>query len=175
MGLEVIAMGIMTALSMGNTAASAVSQNKQAKAAGDAASVAAAADYQAVAAAGDQVNAQAQMEALKLKRQALIERGRIVAGQGETGFIGNSPLKELLVSRTQEQEALGTLSYNQANALAQNSRDMGSVFATATSRYNEARSRRVGGWASGLMIASAGASGAAEGLTFGKGLKGIKR
>jgi len=167
MGLEVVALGIVSALSMASAAYGIKSQNDQAQAAGESANTAAAADYQAVSAAGEQVNAQASAEALKLKRQALIERGRLVATQSETGFFGNSPLREMLVSRLKEREALGTVGTNQANALVQNSRDMNSIFTTAMSRYNEARSRRVGGAAAGLMIASSGVEGAAEGYNMG--------
>ena len=175
MGLEVVALGIVSALSMASAAYGIKSQNDQAQAAGESANTAAAADYQAVSAAGEQVNAQASAEALKLKRQALIERGRLVATQSETGFFGNSPLREMLVARLKEKEGLGAIGVNQANALVQNSRDANKVFTSNMSRYNEAMSRRTNSAAAGLMIASAGIQGGVEGYTLGKALTEPKR
>jgi len=171
----IVAMGVMSALSMATTAYGIKSQNDQAKVSAESASNAAAADYQAISAAAEQTNAAANAEALKMKRQALIERGRLIAAQSEAGFIGNSPLRELLNQRLKEQEALGALETNQANALAQNSREANKVFITAQSRYNDAKSRRVSGVASGLMIASAGMQGAASGYSLYNGLTKPKK
>jgi uncharacterized membrane protein len=103
---------------------------------------------------------------MKLKRQALLERGRLTAAQSEAGFIGNSPLREMLNQRLKEQEALGTLGTNQANALVQNTRESTKIFTMAQSRYNEAMSRRTNPWASGLMIATSGVQGAASGYSL---------
>jgi hypothetical protein len=162
----IIAVGVMAALSMATTAYQVKSQNDQAATAGASANNAAAADYAAVSDAADQTNAAANAEALKLKRQALIERGRLTAAQSEAGFIGNSPLREMLNQRLKEQEALGTVGTNQANALVQNTRNSNDIFANNMSRYNEAMSRRTNSWASGLMIASSGAKGASEGYSI---------
>jgi hypothetical protein len=159
---------VMAAMSVATTAMSVQSQNAQASAAAESAANAAGADYQALSAAAEQTNEAANTEALKLKRQAMIERGRLTAAQSETGFIGNSPLREMLNQRLKEKEAIGALETNQANALMQNSREMNKVFTTAQSRYNEARSKIVGNAAAGLMIGSSGLQGAAAGYDFGE-------
>jgi hypothetical protein len=160
----------MAGLSAGNVAAQIHSQGKQAQAAGESATNAATADYMATSEAADQTNAAANAEALKLKRQALIERGRLIAAQSETGFIGNSPIRELNNQRLREQEALGTLEVNQANALVQNSRESNKIFSNAQSRFNEAIAGRTGGLAAGLMIASGGVQGGVQGYTLGRGI-----
>jgi hypothetical protein len=164
------AMLVMGGLAAGTSALQINSQNKAAYAAADSASNAATADYAAVSDAADQVNVQANAEALKLRREALVERGRLVAAQSETGFIGNSPLVELNNQRLKEQEALGTVDYNRGNALMQNSRDMSKIFAAATGRYNEAKSTRVNPFAAGLMIATSGVQGAGTGYTLYEGM-----
>jgi hypothetical protein len=156
----------MAALTMATTAYSVKTQNDQAEAASESAKNTAVADYMAVEDARGQVNTQANAEALKLKRQALIERGRIVAGQSEAGFFGNSPLRELWNNRLKEREALGTNVFNQGNALMQNTRDAGSIFATATGRANEARASRIGNLAAGLQIAGAGVEGVTQGYSM---------
>jgi hypothetical protein len=158
----------LAALTAGQAAASIHASNKQGEAAAKSASNAATADYMATQGAAEQVNAQATAEALKLKRESAIERGRLMAAQSETGFLGNSPLRELYNQRLKEQEALGTNEFNQANALVQNSRDMGSVYATAQGRVNEARAARTNGWTAGLMIAGGAAQGGLQGYTLGK-------
>jgi hypothetical protein len=163
-------MATMAALTMATTAYQIKTQNDQAEVAGESAANAAAADYQAVSANAEQTNAAATAEALKLKRESLIERGRLVAAQSEAGFIGNSPLREVFNQRLKEQEALGTLEFNQGNALVQNSRDMNKVFTNAQGRYNEAKASRVSPWAAGLMIASSGSKGGAEGYTLMNGI-----
>jgi len=168
-------MGVMAALSMATTAYGVKQQNDASEVAAESANNAAAGDYQAVSAAAEQTNAAANAEALKMKRLALIERGRLTASQSETGFFGNSPLREMLVARLKEKEGLGAIEVNQANALAQNSRDANKVFTTNMSRYNEAMSRRTNSWASGLMIATAGLQGGVEGYTLGKALTEPKR
>jgi tetrahydromethanopterin S-methyltransferase subunit F len=164
-----IATIAMAALSVGSTVVGIQNQNNAAEAAGESANNAAKADYQAVSDAANQTNASANAEAVKMKRQALIERGRLTAAQSEAGFIGNSPLREMLNQRLKEQEALGTLDTNQANALVQNSRDSNKIFTNDMSRYNEAMSRRTNSLAAGLMIATSGVQGASSGYSLYKG------
>ena len=171
-----VSIGVITmaTLSMASTGMGIKAQNYQANVAAESASNAASADYQASEAEAAQLNANANQEALKMKREALIERGRLVSAQSEAGFLGNSPLRELLNQRLKETEALGTIDYNQANVLAQNFRERGKTYATSLSRYNEAKANYVGGWASGLMIASAGAAGGVQGYQLGKAIKSPK-
>ena len=171
---QIAVIAVMAALAAGGTAMSISQQNKQTKVMEEAAKSAAAADYMATTDAAEQTNAAAAGEAMKLKRQALIERGRIVSAQSETGFIGNSPLREMLVARTKEAEALGTTQVNQTNALVQNSRDSAKVFATAQGRVNEARAAFVNPFAAGLMIATSGVEGAGKGYTYSSAMKGKK-
>lgn len=171
---QIAVIAVMAALAAGGTAMSISAQNKQTKVMEETAKSAAAADYMATTDAAEQTNAAAAGEALKLKRQALIERGRIVSAQSETGFIGNSPLREMLIARTKEAEALGTTQTNLANALTQNSRDTAKIFSTAQGRVNEARAAYVNPFAAGLMIATSGAEGAGKGYTYGSALKGKK-
>lgn len=169
-----IAVIAMAALAAGGTAYSINQQNKAADVAAESAKNAATADYMATTDAAEQTNAAAAAEALKLKRQALIERGRIMSAQSETGFIGNSPLREMLVARTKEAEALGTTQVNQTNALVQNSRDSAKIFSVAQGRVNEARAAYVNPFAAGLMIATSGAEGVGKGYMYGSALKGKK-
>jgi len=176
MGMEIAAIAVMAALAAGGTAYGAKQQNDVAEVQAQVAKNAAGADYMAVADAANQTNAAAAGEALKLKRQALIERGRIVSAQAETNFIGNSPLREMLIARTKEAEALGTTRVNQANALVQGGRDSAKVFANEQGRINEARAAFVNPWAAGLMIASSGVEGAGKGYMYSKDLNlGKKR
>ena len=165
----------MAALAAGGTAYGIKKQNDAAEVAADSAKSSAAADYMAVSDAADQTNKAAANEALKLKRMALIERGRIMAAQSETGFIGNSPLREMLNARLKEREALGTTRFNQETALVQNSRESGKIFADATGRVNQARASVTGGWAAGLMIASSGVEGGAQGYNMYKGMTKPKK
>ena len=171
---QIAVIAVMAALAAGGTTMSISQQNKQTKVMEESAKSAAAADYMATTDAAEQTNAAAASEAMKLKRQALIERGRIVSAQSETGFIGNSPLREMLVARTKEAEALGTTQVNQTNALVQNSRDSAKVFATAQGRVNEARAAFVNPFAAGLMIATSGVEGAGKGYTYSSAMKGKK-
>lgn len=160
---------VMAALAAGSSAYGIKQQNDQAEVQAASAKNAATADYMAVDAAATQTGQAANQEALKLKRQALIERGRIVAAQSETGFFGNSPLREMLNAKLKEREALGTNRYNLGNAMEQGGRDSAKVFADETSRVNEARSRVTNYWAAGLQIASAGVQGGAAGYGLYKG------
>jgi hypothetical protein len=164
----------MAALAAGGTAYSVSEQNKATKVTEESAKSSAAADYMATTDAAEQTNAAAAGEAMKLKRQALVERGRIVSAQSETGFIGNSPLREMLIARTKEAEALGTTQTNLANALTQNSRDTAKIFSVAQSRVNEAKANYASPWAAGLMIATSGVEGAGKGYTYGSTRKGKK-
>lgn len=168
---QIAVIAVLAALAAGGTAYSVKKQNDAAEVSAESAKSAAAADYMAVADAAKQTNAAASSEALKLKRQALVERGRIVSAQSEAGFIGNSPLREMLVARTKEAEALGTTQVNQANALVQNTRDSAKIFATSQGRVNEARAAYVNPFAAGLMIASSSVEGAGRGYTYGSTLK----
>jgi len=169
---QIAVVAVMAALAAGGAAYSINQQNKATAVASESAKSAAAADYMATTDAAEQTNAAAAGEAMKLKRQALIERGRIVSAQSETGFSGNSPLREMLVARTKEAEALGTTKVNQANALVQNSRDSAKIFSVAQGRVNEARAAFVNPFAAGLMIATSGVEGAGKGYTYGSSLKG---
>ena len=170
MGLETAAI-LMAALAVGGTAYGVKQQNDAAKVEEESAKNAAAGDYQAIEAGAEQTTKAANQQALQLKRMALVERGRIMAAQAETNFMGNSPLRELLNARLKEKEALGTNRYNEAGALLEGGRDSAKVFANATSRVNEAKSRYTNQWAAGLMIATAGIEGGTKGYVLGKQIK----
>jgi hypothetical protein len=132
-------------------------------------------DYLALEERGKQINQKATQEALSLKRQALLERGRLSAAQAETGFVGKSPLREMYNMRLKEREALGTLQANTAGALAQNSLDAAKVSTVAQSRYNEAASMRVSSLTAGLQIAGSGLEGGASGVQFGQAITRPKK
>jgi hypothetical protein len=156
---------VMAALAAGSSAYGMKQQADVNEAQAKSAENAATADYMAIDAAAVQTGQAATQEAMKLKRQALIERGRIVAAQSETGFFGNSPLREMLNARLKEKEALGTNKVNYTNALMQGGRDSTKVFADLSGRINETRAKTTNNWAAGLQIVSAGVGGGVSGYT----------
>lgn len=171
-----ITLGIASAsLAAGSAWAGISSANKTSKAMQENADKAAQGDYAALQARSTQINQKATQEALALKRNALLERGRLTAAQSETGFFGNSPLREMYVMRLKEKEAIGGVQTNLANALEQNTYDMGNVRSTAQSRFNEAGAMSTNSWAAGLQIAGAGLGGATSGVQLGQSITSPKK
>jgi hypothetical protein len=166
---QIAIIAVMAAMAAGSAAYSAKQQNDAAEVAADSAKNAASADYMATEDAATQTNQAAQSEALKLKRQALVERGRIVSAQSETGFFGNSPLREMLNARLKEKEALGTTRYNQENALLHGGRESAKIFADASGRVNQARAGFNSPWATGLQITTAAVGGGLAGYQLSQG------
>ena len=162
----------MTALSV----ASAIAAQNQASSTADAQARAAreaeAADLSTLDLQAKQIGDKAVRETVAIRRQALKERGTLVAAQSEAGFIGNSPFRERYVSQQKEDEAIVGTNANAENALLQNSTEKYKVGSVARSRVNEAYSRIPSGLVAGLQIATAGVSGATQGYNLTKILRG---
>lgn len=102
-----------------------------------------------------QINQQFNLEAAERARQALRERGRLMAAMGEAGIAGNSPMREIANTYLQQSYDLGIIKQNQENALAQNTAQRQSLLQTTQARIADAQAQYVSPWLAALRIGSA--------------------
>lgn len=153
---------------IGSSALSVMSANKQAAATEEAAKNAAAADYVQQTEQQDQVNQQASLDQAQRAKQAMMDRASLRVAQGESGLSGISSAKEMGAVDFNEYYDMSVIESNRMNRIRQTEAEKNATRANAQGRINMAASQRTPGWAAGLQIGMAGATGAMQGYTMGK-------
>jgi len=160
-----------SALSIANTSAQIVQQNKTAEATAKAAAKQAELDYQILEEQKQEIKEQAELEAFERQRQALREEAKIRVAAGEAGVLGNSILRQLNNSLLQAGYDIDIIEANKEAQLAQASREQTASVSRANSVIANAKASSVGPLQAAISMGSAGFSGGLAGYTAGKRLK----
>jgi hypothetical protein len=162
-----ISMVVLGIAGAAQTAVSIQNSNNAAEAAANAANAAAGADFNALSEQRAELDQVAAGQSMDVQREMLRRRATLRVAQGESGIMGNTPVRELAALQVQRSTELSTIESNRASALAQSAREEGKIEATRRGRVSEAEAKFTSGWASGLQIGASGAQGAWQGYQIG--------
>lgn len=126
------------------------------------------ADYNALAAQRGEIEDGATGASLAVQAEARRARATLIVAQGESDLVGPTQLRERADARQAEKANLATIEANRATANAQLERNLVNVDISAAGRMNEANSKVLGNFASGLQITGAAAGGAITGYKASK-------
>jgi hypothetical protein len=162
--------GMSAALGVGKAIMDIRQTNQQAGATAEAANKAVAIDYQILARRQSEINEQHASEAMERQRVGLKERSKIQVAMGESGVLGNSPLREINDSFLQAGYDTSRIEQNREININR-TQDMAlQSYSQAQGRVNQAKASAVNPFLSILKIGMAGASGYMQGAAAGNTL-----